>query len=67
MIVARVNLLLGLSTSTKITVLSSLERFMLLDGHHRAAQFWKTADADFTLAVYVPVKQGPSWPLRPHF
>jgi hypothetical protein len=33
---------------------------MLLDGYHRTACFWKTADPNATLAVYVPMAQGPS-------
>jgi hypothetical protein len=53
--VARVRLLLVLGTQT-----TGLERFMLLDGYHRAACFWNTADPNSTLAVYVPIAPGPS-------
>src|SRR5262245_7492163 len=32
------------------------DAYMLLDGYHRAARFWKEAKSAATLAVYIPVR-----------
>ena len=31
-------------------------RFLLLDGYHRAAHFWRTAGPASEIAVFVPVQ-----------
>jgi hypothetical protein len=36
------------------SLMYSSAAYMLLDGYHRAAQFWKRGEPSTTLAVYVP-------------
>jgi len=38
-------------------IITVKDRLMLLDGYHRAVCFWKMADPNATLAVYVPIEK----------
>jgi hypothetical protein len=50
----RVHLVTALGPMDRPSLMYCSAAYMLLDGYHRAAQFWKRGEPSTTLAVYVP-------------